>query len=325
MIIKRMKKVGYSTFLRKYGTLIVLLFLIIYFSAKSPYFLTTGNFMNIGRDQVVPGLIAMGMTFPFIAGTFDLSVGNVASLVGVLTAALLPIVGPIGAIILGLLIGAGIGLVTGTICTRMSISGVIVSLSVSFILTGAEIYFSHGFTIPVSRDMTTFLALGQGWLGEFAVSVMVLIIAFIIFYIIEIRTKPGRYIATIGDNPVAAYFSGVKVNNYVTLAFMLSAVLAGLAGILSVSRGGSATPLFGSAYLMDSFAIIFLGSTIIKEGRPHLLGTFLGLIFFGILVNGMTQLGFTFAVLNLFKGFVLIAAVAIVGILRRTEIRTVYT
>jgi ribose transport system permease protein len=139
-------------------------------------------------------------------------------------------------------------------------------------------------------------------------------------HVVATRTKPGHYITAVGDNPMAAYYSGVKVYNWLILAFVLAGVMSSIGGVILTSISSSAQPVGGEGYLLEGFAAVFLGATVLGKGKPHVLGTLLGVFFIYMVNSGMNMVGFPFAARQLFSGAILILAVGANAMLNREEI-----
>ena len=153
-----------------------------------------------------------------------------------------------------------------------------------------------------------------------AVPVMILAIVFALHLVLSGKTKVGYYIRAVGDNAMAAFYSGIPVYRWVIVAFVLSALTAGIGGVLLTSISSSAQPVGGEGYLLGAFAAVFLGATVLGKGKPHVLGTLLGVFFIYMVNSGMNMVGFPYAARQLFAGIVLILAVGANAALNREEI-----
>jgi len=270
--------------------------------------------------MIVSALVSMGLTWVVVAGSFDLSIGLTVTTSSILVAFLIPIVGPWLAIILALFAACVIGLINGLLVTYGRLSGIVVTLGVMFVLDGFNIFITGGYQVPVSYDESAFLWLGQGKFDIIGVPVVILLVIFAIAMLAETRTRIGHYISAVGDNPVAAFYSGIDVYRWVILSFILSAFMCGLAGIIVTSISSSAQPVGGEGYLLEAFAAVFLGATVLGKGKPHLLGTLVGVFFLYMVDSGMNMVGFPFAFRHIFQGLVLIIAVGANAALNREEI-----
>jgi ribose transport system permease protein len=266
----------------------------------------------------------MGLTYVVIVGSFDLSIGLVVTTTSIVCAFLVKMLGPGPAIALSLSVALLIGLLNGVLVTHGRLSGIVVTLGMMFVLGGINIYMTGGYQVAVSYEETGFRYIGQGRVPVFGVNiafpVFILLGIFVLAHILAVKTKVGHYISAVGDNPMAAFYSGIKVYNWVIVAFMLSAFISGIGGVLLTSISSSAQPVGGEGYLLEAFAAVFLGATVMGRGKPHILGTLLGVFFIYMVNSGMNMVGFPYAARQLFAGLILILAVGANAMLNREEI-----
>lgn len=311
---------------RKYGTLFGLLLAVIFFSVATPYFLTMGNIMSLLRQVAITAVMAIGSTAVVTQRGFDMSIGSICGLTTVVVATNIGHYGSLVAVLLGLGVALLFSLGNVIAIIYLRISGIIATLATMFIGIGLESQLSGGgrmVNINVSKGF--FVEIGRGFVGPVPVPVIIVIVMTVIFYVFMQHTKTGRYISAAGDNPMAAVMSGINLNYQFGLAYVLSGVTAGMGGIMWASRVSSAIPGTSQVYLLDSIAAIFIGATILREGRPHIVGSVLGAIFMGIVTNGTSMLGFTVASQSIFKGGVLLLAVTLTALIRQKELRTVFS
>jgi ribose transport system permease protein len=306
--------------LKRWGTIIVIVLVGLLFAILSPYFGTVSNFNNILFSMIVSALVSMGLTYVVAAGSFDLSIGVVVTTVSITTALLIPHTGWELAIVGALIVACAIGLVNGLLVTYARLSGIVSTLGMMFVLGGINQYLTNGYQVPVDYGQVAFRFLGQGRLGPIGFPVILLAVVFVLGHILSTRSKAGHYIGAVGDNPMAAYYSGILVYRWVIVAFILSALFAGIGGVILTSISSSAQPVGGEGYLLEAFAAVFLGATILGKGKPHLLGTLLGVFFLYMVSSGMNMVGISFATRQLFNGLVLILAVGANALLNREEI-----
>ena len=309
-----------ATALRRWGTIGAMVVVCAGFSIATPYFLTISNATNVVFTMVTSALVALGLTYVVIAGSFDLSIGLIVTTTSIVTAMAMPTVGPVWACVIALAVGSLIGSLNGLLVTYGRLSGIVVTLGMMFILGGLNNYLTGGYQIAIANSETSFLFVGQGNLLGIPVADIVLILVFIIAHIVATRTKIGHYISAVGDNSMAAYYSGIKVYRWVIVAFILSGLMCAIGGILETSISTSAQPVGGEGYLLDAFAAVFLGATVLGRGRPHLLGTLIGALFLNFVTAGMNMVGAPFALHQLIEGGVLILAVGANAMLNREEL-----
>jgi ribose transport system permease protein len=224
------------------------------------------------------------------------------------------------AIALSLMVACVIGLLNGVLVTYGRLSGIVVTLGVMFVLDGINVFITGGYQIAVAYSQSAFLFLGQGKVGFIGVPVLAMMAIFAIAQLVATRTRIGYYIAAVGDNPMAAFYSGIDVYRWVIVSFVLSALMAGIGGVILTSISSSAQPVGGQGYLLEAFAAVFLGATVLGKGKPHILGTLVGVFFLYMVNSGMNMVGFPFAARQLFAGLVLIVAVGANAALNREEI-----
>lgn len=307
-------------FLRVWGTILVIVAVGIGFSIASPYFLTVSNLNNIVFSMFTCALLSIGLTYVVAAGSFDLAIGTTVTTASIVCAMLIPVTGAPVAIILALIASMAIGLVNGLLVTWFRISGIVGTIGVMFLLEGLNQYLTGGYQIAIGYEETFFRWLGQGRVDMIAVKSIFLLVFFALAYVIANKLRTGHYISAVGDNPLAAFYSGIPVYRWVIVSFVLCSFFCGVAGIFLAATSSSAQPTGGAGYLLEAFAAVFLGATILGKGKPHVLGTLLGVFFLYMVSNGMTQFGIDSSARKLFNGFVLLIAVGANAFLNREEL-----
>ncbi len=307
--------------LARYGTVMAAVVIFALFAASSRRFVSTANIRNILVQISVLTVISSGLTVAVASGEFDLSVGEVAGLSGVLSAGLmvwsgLPV---ILAIVLPVLLGTAIGVVNGLLVTRLRIPSLIATLAMGPIALGANYAYDGGDSIYASfPDSYYAIATGRVF-GVIPVPILIALAVVAVFYVLLNRTRFGRAITATGANIQAARLSGLAVNHCRLLALALSSFGAALGGIMLTARLGTGQPGAGEPYLMDSLTAVFLGMTAFKPGRATVQGTLVGVVIIGMLDNGLNLLGAPFYMQNEVRGVVMIAAVSLAVL--RGEIR----
>ena len=270
--------------LKNYGTVAALVIIIGIFGLLRPAsFFTLKNFLNITRQAAPLAMVALGATFVMTVNEFDLSIGNIVSLGGVV-AALLSIQGvPIpvcflAAVVAGLIVGC----VNGVIVAKFGILSFITTLGMGTVLDGV-IYGLTGGT-------TVFNGIPKAFMNHMSA---------------------GRKLYAIGGSKEVAETAGIRIFRYRILAFALSAAMAGLAGALVASRVGSANTTAGQGYFLQSYAAVFIGCTVSKSGVPCVIGTLVGTIILAVLANGLTILQMPSFMQNIITGGIIILAVVL--------------
>ncbi|MGM0420616.1 MAG: ABC transporter permease [Bacillota bacterium] len=301
-------------FLKKYGTLIGLLIIIMTLSVLRPnIFLTRRNWSNILEQISLLAIIATGATVVMVIGEFDLSIASVASFSGIITAGLL--VGGISMYIvipLVLILSFGFGLINGFFVARLNILSFITTLSSGTFLGGITYWYSGG-TIIFSGIPKEFLVWGQGTFLNIPSVIWIMFLVTGVFWYIFNQTMLGRHLYAIGGNEKSARYSGIKIEKNKVIAFGLTSGLAALTGILLASRLGSAHPTAGGGYLLRAYATVFLGMTLFKQGEANILGTLVGVLIMGVLANGLTILNVPNYFQDMLTGSIIIAALVFQG------------
>ncbi|WP_324669101.1 ABC transporter permease [Geochorda subterranea] len=297
--------------LRRYGVLFALMGLAILFGVLRREFLDPRNLVNLLRQVSMLTIAATGLTFAMIVGEFDLSFGEVCGLAGVaVTSLLLAGYGFSTALACGLLLGAGFGLLNGVMTVKVGIPSFITTLGSMSLAIGFNFFLTRGQPVYGSFP-PEFSALGRGFVGAIPIPVLVAAGVVVVSFVVAERMAIGRYMYATGGNIVAAMHSGIRVARYRILGLVLSGTYAALAGVILSSRLGSGQPTAGSGFLLDGFAAAFLGTTVMKDGLPNVIGTLVGVAVLGVLSNGMTLLGLPYYAENIVKGAVLLGAVTV--------------
>jgi ribose transport system permease protein len=305
-------------FLQRNGTLIGIALVIAYFTLALPgTFLTPRNLLNISQQTSMLAVVACGMTIVMAMGDFDLSVGSIASLAGIV-AALVFIAGgstPL-AIATALLAGLAGGLANGALVAYVGIPPFIATLGAMTVFSGAAFRLSGGKTLfgaAIPKGFSDFarggVSLGAGAPPLPNLTLTALACALLVWAFLE-QTVVGRRFHAIGGNAEAARLAGVPVRALRLTGFALSGLAAASAGLMYASRVASANPTQGSGLMLDAIAAVFLGETMTEEGEPRVAATLAGVLSLGLLGNGLTQMNVDSYVRDMLTGAIVLAAVA---------------
>jgi ribose transport system permease protein len=296
--------------LGKYGALIVLALLVALFAVASPYYLTPTNLLEILNAAALSGIISCGLTIILVSGLFDLSLGYLASCSGILITHLmgLGMSFPL-AILIGLATGVLTGLVNGFLVTRWHINALVATLGTGSCLVGVNYVISGGSPQDVSQN-DAFASLAIGHVLGIPKLVYYLVAIAAILWVLLNKTDFGRNIQACGGNAEAARLAGVRVSLTITLGYIVVGLCAVITGLLLASSIGSGQVTAGDTFTLSSFAAAFLGSTVMREGQFHIVGTVVGVILVSAGFNGLALLGVPAYAENLFSGLLLICAVA---------------
>lgn len=299
-------------------------------SLSTEKFFTARNLTNVAQQVSQNAIIAVGMTFVILTAGIDLSVGSVLALVGVFTAATLtssPLHatwGPgaivAGAVGVGLLTGAGAGVVNGTAVALFRVPPFIATLSLMTIARGLARLYTNGVPIglPSADDpfyeskaqiLETFSLLGHGrWLNV-PVPVWVTFTTVLVAYLVLAQTHFGRYVYAVGGNLEAARLSGVPVRRVVFAVYIIAGVLTGISGIIEMAMLQSGGPEAGFLYELNAIAAVVVGGTSLMGGRGGVWGTLVGALIIGVMNNGLNLLEISPFWQDIAKGLVILVAV----------------
>ncbi|MCB1494637.1 MAG: ABC transporter permease [Bauldia sp.] len=307
--------------LRRYGTLIGFAAIIVFFSISLPdTFLTGRNWLNISQQVSMLTVVAAAMTIVMVMGDFDLSVGSMASLAGVVAAVLFTFGYSVpSAVALALLVGLAGGAINGVLVSLFGILPFIATLATLTVFSGAAFLVSGGKTI-FGRDIPQAFSgfaregLPLGTIGDQTLSLpyltIVAIVVVVLVWVLLEQTTFGRRLYAIGGNREAARLAGVRVRRLRLIAFALTGFGAAAAGLMYASRVASANPTQGSGLMLNAIAAVFLGMTMSEEGEPRVHATLIGVLILGVLDNGLTQMSVDSYVRDILVGVIIIAAVA---------------
>lgn len=312
-------------FLYKWGMLLTVVALIALFGIASDNFLDPNNIINILRSIAIVTVIAIGVSISLSVGGFDLSVGSTASLANALVVSLFVWYGfgTTGAIVLTLLICTLVGLFNAFLIVVLKIPDMLATLASLFVIQGVAMTYSYGGSITQNMllpngDMAEGLIPEVfSSLGQVPVIVVIMLAVTVVVQLFLSLTKHGRRMYAIGGNPQAARLLGIRTVRYRVAAYVISALLASLGGILLASRIGSSQVNAGGGYLMDAVAAAYIGFSLAGSGKPNALGTLVGAVILGVLQNGLVMLSVPYYAMDIIKGLVLALALAITYIQKR--------
>jgi ribose transport system permease protein len=294
----------------------VLVALFVFFSVTSPYFFNEKNLIIILQQVVRIGIIACPATLLLISGQFDLSVGSIAGFTGMVMA--VAMADPASAktsfalglpleVALVLAFGAAllVGAINAVCVTTFHINALITTLGTLAIFRGLTKVLGNGQTINID---------GFGWLGlgdiaGIPVTIAILAVVVVAFFLILRYTTYGRSMYAIGASPTAARLAGIRTGRAVFIGFMLSAALAGLAGLILLSQVGAAAITNGEGLELAVITAVVLGGASLAGGRGGIVGTILAVLIVGVLRNGLVQLGVQQFWIDVAGGVLLLAAV----------------
>ena len=286
-------------------------------SVASPYFLDPYSLSDLTFNFTEKGLIAFAMALLIISGEIDLSVAAIIALastmmgMAVQAGADTPVL-----VAIGIVVGLGCGAFNGLLVTRLGLPSIVVTIGtmslfrgIAFIILGDQAYKGY----PDS-----FAFFGQGyvwWVVSF--ELVLFLIAAVIYWFLLHRTSFGRRVFAIGNNPVAAQFSGVRVARIKFILFCLTGLMAGIASVLITSRLGSTRPSIAQGYELEVITMVVLGGVSILGGAGSILGVVLAAFIMGLVTFGLGLLNVPGIVMSIFIGLLLIIVIALPIVWRR--------
>jgi L-arabinose transport system permease protein len=297
--------------------LVALALLVVVIGAQKPnVFFLPKNLLNIGQAVTLIGLVTLAQTVVIISGGMDLSVGSTVGLVSICIAVAMQSndnmwVG----LIVGLAVGALMGLINALLITVGGVEPVITTLGTLAVFRGAAFILTKG--APIGTMSNAFNLIGSGNVWGIPISVIIFIVTALLFHIFLTATDIGRKIFTLGGNAVAARLGGIPIQRYKAGIFVLSGIVAGLASIILTARSNAGQPNAGVGLELDTITAAALGGAALSGGKGTILGAVLGVIILGVLQNGMILLG-----VSQFYQFVAKGALLIVAALLQRWMRT---
>lgn len=308
------KKMTFTQFWDKYSTFAILLLMLAIFSIMRPTsFFTTNNFLRIVEQSSVVILLGLGEFFAILLGGIDLSVGSVMALSGAMTAKLMVDAGmhPILACLIGVIIfGISLGTINGLLITATSLPPFIITLGTQAILRSVVYILTDARSVSGLPVSFTSLVGGKVF-GIFPMPFIIALITAGILIFITTTAQSGRNLYAIGGNPQSAWYAGITVKKHTILAFAISGLCAGLAGMVNIARLAAAEPNAGTGY--DTFAIeaVIIGGASFFGGTGKISKVVLGGLIIGVINNGLNMIGVSSYYQQLAMGCLLIVAVTL--------------
>jgi sugar transport system permease protein len=295
------------------GLLCVLLASCVVMTILSPNFLTQDNLLDVGRQISFTGIIALAMTMVIISAEIDISVGSALAFDSAVFGILVAHHGwPIwSAALVVLFLGTTIGLGAGLVRAVLNVPSFIVTLALFSALSGMALLLTDSTPIPILDE--GFAQLGNGSLFAIPIPLLIMSALFAVFWVMASRTQFGRSVYAIGGNPDAARLSGIRVATVRTILFGLTGLLAALSGILQTSQLGSGNPTIGQGVEFAVITAVIVGGASLYGGRGSLVGTMLGVVFIGVINNGMVLTG-----VNSYAQYVANGAIVLIAVIIST-------
>lgn len=303
---------------RQAGLLIAIAFVVAIFSSQTSAFLTSDNLINILLQGSVTAILAIGQMFVIITAGIDLSMGTMLALGAMISSNLLVQGVPIPICVLaGIATGCLAGLTNGLIITRLRITPFIVTLGTTSVFGGLAFLVTDGkvlYQLP-----GPFLDLLAGKVATIPIPVVILAVTAVLAALVLAYTRFGEYCVAIGGNPEVARLCGIKVSGYLLGAYVLSGALAALGGMILVARLGAADPTVGTDLALPAIAAAVMGGAALRGGEGSVFGAVTGAMLIAALQAGLTLINVQAFYQQLALGFVIIAALALDRLQRRSR------
>ena len=308
----------------RFAPILFLIAVMVVFTALEPRFLSPYNLFNVMRQVSIVGLLAVGMTFVILTAGIDLSVGALLCLAGLVCAAVSKggVTEGFAAgseataggfhwslvLLTALVIGLAGGLIQGLAITRLKVPPFVVTLGGMSVFRGAGLLFSNGG--PISGFEPGFLWWGQGKIGIVPVPVIIFLSFALLAHIVLRHTRFGRQVYAVGSNPEAARLSGLNVSWIICGVYVIVGFFCGLGAFVLSARLNSAEAVAGLGYELTVIASVVIGGTSLFGGSGSILGTVIGTILIGVLLNGLVILNVSPYIQQIIIGVIIVLAVA---------------
>ena len=290
--------------------------LVVITSIIEPKFLTAGNLDNIIRQFGVLIFAALGMTFVIMAGFLDLSIGGIIGLVAVVTVTLIDTVGQGPAILIGLAVGLGCGLLNSALIISSGAltqaESLFITYGMSLVYGAVALMYVQGVTQFLTYSKTSialFDLINSGGIGFLSVSAMMFLVSLAVLYVIERRTYMGRAVVLTGGNKVAARLAGIPISRSIVMIYAISGLMSAIGAVVLVSRVTLADPTMGTPYMTQAILAVVVGGTALIGGRGSVLWTVFGTLLLILLNNCLNLLGVSSYVQFMLRGVILILAI----------------
>lgn len=294
---------------RESGIIVAFVAIIVFLSVDTSQFLTSGNLLSLIDLQTSVGFVALAGTFVILSGAFDLSVGAVYALCGVVAAKLAESTDPAIGFTLAIVAGIGLGVVNGVFVGVARLNALIVTLATSTIIAGVALLLTSGSLVEVSTPGFGGIG-GSNPLGVH-LSTWILLAFAICMGVLLNRTIFGRWVYAVGGNPEAARLSGVRPAVVHIAVYALSGFSAAIAAVLYTSRVGVADPTAGGTLALTAIAAIVVGGTSIKGGEGAVWRTVVGVLLLGTISDGFNLLGLNPLYQQIVYGAIILIAVSL--------------
>lgn len=307
--MQKRKNFSAALFYQKYGVVLLLLLLIVIAAFLNPNFLKVRNLQNLLRQIVTITIIASGACFMLVCGNINMAYDGLIPCVGC-TACLIMVATQNAMIALfgGLMTGALIGYLAGTVVTRLRVPAFLATLAIGNIASGGILMVTKGNKIT---GLGSFEVFGKGSIGPIWISVLMMFGCMLVCHILLIKSAFGRKVFAVGGNRLAAIASGIDDGRITRIVYVIDGITTALAAVLYMSRLGSGQPLSGQGYAFDAITGAVVGGCSIYGGSGSVLGCLVGACIVGVLSNILNLMNVSSYWQNIFSGTIILLAVMI--------------
>lgn len=319
--IKETKTGGIKiTSFRELGLLAFIIVLSVSVQLRNHSFLTLENINDLLTNTAILGILSVGMMMVIITRGIDLSIGATLALSGMVSAMTVSeysAMPPVIAILLGIMVGIVCGVVIGFLTSKAGIVPIIATLGMMNVLRGSTFITSGGKWVSANQMPISFKSIATSPVLGINKLIFIAIIIFIIAYYFVNHTRTGRQIYAVGSNPESAKISGININKVLLMVYTIMGALAGLAGVLWVSKFASAQGDTAMGYEINVIAACVLGGVNIAGGSGKISGLILGALLLGILNNALPLINVSPFWQQAIQGFIILAAIIINALVKR--------
>ena len=309
---------------RELGLLGFIVVLALLFQVRNPEFLTFSNLRDLLNNTAILGVLSVGMMMILLTGGIDLSIGATIAFSGMVTALTVsayPTISPILSLAEGTLVGVVVGVIVGFLVAYCKILPIIASLGMMNIVRGLTYLVSKGKWVSAYQMSDGFKAISTGTTLGINNLILIAIVIYAVFAYFLSSTRTGRYIYAVGSSPDTADVVGIPRKRILLLVYTTMGALAGLAGVLWVSRYASAQGDTAQGFEMSVIAAVVLGGVSVSGGRGKVIGIILGTILFGMLNNALPLINISPFWQQAIQGIVILLAVISNVLIKRNNDR----
>lgn len=289
---------------------IVFLLLFIFNCIFTPNFANLNVVWNLFMQSAAVILIGLGMTTIISGGGIDISIGSIMAVCAMVFAGVL---NSTGSLLFSFLVALGIavicGVINGLVISRFKIQPMIATMAMMYILRSVAKVISNGGTVPFSHALLNQIGY-ERIAGVIPYHILIIFVAFLMFYLLLNKSCFGVYVEACGDNPNAAKSYGLRVVLYTTLTYVIGAIMAAFSGILESLMVSSVDPIsLGNAYEMDAIAATVVGGTPISGGKANVIGTIFGALILQLITIMINMNNIQYEYTYIVKSCIIIIAV----------------